>query len=70
MFSNILQWSLRALLALLIAINGAGCARTPIQHQIRSDTKPWTRLDFNNDPDHFRFVVVSGLPGRRAARRV
>jgi len=62
MLSRILRWNLCGLFALLI-VSGPGCARSPIQHQIRSDTKPWTRLEFNNDPENFQFVVVSDRTG-------
>lgn len=62
MFLN-LRRCLSGLLALFVVIGGAGCARSPIQHQIGSTVKPWTRLDLNNDPDHFQFVVVSDRTG-------
>jgi hypothetical protein len=51
------------LLALLLMIAGAGCARTPFKHQITSADKPWTRLNFNTDPENFQFVVVSDRTG-------
>src|SRR6185369_15236740 len=31
--------------------------------QVDSAAKPWNRLDFNNDPNHFQFVVVSDRTG-------
>ena len=50
-------------LAGCIVIGGAGCARSHFQSPITSTAKPWTRLDFNNDPDRFQFVVVSDRTG-------
>lgn len=54
-----LRWILNAGLPLLIVSGGAGCAQSYFQSHITSTAKAWTRLDFNNDPDRFQFVVVS-----------
>jgi hypothetical protein len=63
MFSKPLRWGFVSLLALSLVITLSGCARSPFQHQITSADKPWTRLNFNNDPDNFQFVVVSDRTG-------
>lgn len=42
---------------------GAGCARPLFEQHITSAAKPWTRLDFNHDPERFQFVVVSDRTG-------
>ncbi len=57
------RWNLLGWLALVLALGGAGCARTHLQPRPTSTTVPWTRLDFNNNPDHFQFVVVSDRTG-------
>src|SRR5438105_4884167 len=33
------------------------------QVQVDTPQKPWSRLAFNNNPDHFQFVVVSDRTG-------
>jgi hypothetical protein len=55
--------SLKKCLILCLAIALAGCARSPFQHQVTSTDKPWTRLNFNNDPANFQFIVVSDRTG-------
>jgi len=34
-----------------------------MRQQVDSAAKPWTRLNFNNDSEHFQFVVVSDRTG-------
>src|SRR5688572_4625479 len=63
MFSKNVCRSPGSLLCLFLLIVLTGCARSQFQHQINYDTKPWTRLNFNNDPKHFQFVVVSDRTG-------
>jgi len=63
MFFKPLRWILIVGLAGFVVIGGAGCARSHFQQHITSTAKPWTRLDFNNDPDRFQFVVVSDRTG-------
>jgi hypothetical protein len=58
-----LRWILDIGLAWFIVIGGAGCARSHFLSHISSTAKPWTRLDFNDDPDRFQFVVVSDRTG-------
>ena len=48
-------------LCLVIII--AGCARPSVQTQVHSTANPWTRLNLNNNPDRFHFVVVSDRTG-------
>jgi hypothetical protein len=63
MFFTSLRRNLCGWLALFIVLGGAGCARPPFSQHITTTAKPWTRLDFNNDPDRFQFVVVSDRTG-------
>ena len=32
-------------------------------HEVETEKKPWTNLDFHNDPEHFQFVIVSDRTG-------
>jgi hypothetical protein len=32
-------------------------------HEVDTVKKPWTNLDFHNDPEHFQFVIVSDRTG-------
>lgn len=60
---RILRWRWSSLLGLFVVMAVAGCARSPFQHQVTSADKPWTRLNFNNDPANFQFIVVSDRTG-------
>lgn len=60
---NILRRRWTRLLGLFVVMAVAGCARSPFQHQVTSADKPWTRLNFNNDPANFQFIVVSDRTG-------
>ncbi|MCL4785856.1 MAG: metallophosphoesterase [Verrucomicrobia bacterium] len=60
---RILRWRWSRLLGLFVVMAVAGCARSPFQHQVTSADKPWTRLNFNNDPANFQFIVVSDRTG-------
>ncbi len=51
-----------------LALGWAGCSssRHRVAHtrvQVDSQLKPWSHLDFNNDPNNFQFVVVSDRTG-------
>src|SRR5258706_2583992 len=55
-------------IGLALAVLWGGCSGTKQQAtrtrvQVDSVSKPWSRLDFNNDPNHFQFVVVSDRTG-------
>lgn len=63
MLLRILRGGCSSLLVLFFLTFSAGCARSPFEHQITSANKPWTRLNFNNDPENFQFVVVSDRTG-------
>jgi len=40
---------------------------TPFRHQIETVRKPWTSLDFDNDPQNFQFAIVSDRTGGHRA---
>jgi calcineurin-like phosphoesterase family protein len=51
-----------------LTLGWAGCSssRHRVAHtcvQVDSKLKPWSHLDFNNDPNNFQFVVVSDRTG-------
>jgi hypothetical protein len=56
---------IRALWIGLIALLVVGCGATPeFQSSIReSERKPWTHLDFHNDPNDFQFAIIGDLAG-------
>jgi predicted phosphodiesterase len=58
-----LRWNLHGWLAILLVIGVAGCTQPLPPQQAKPTAKPWTHLDFNDDPDHFQFVVVSDRTG-------
>ncbi len=39
----------------------------PFRHQIETVRKPWTALDFDNDPQNFQFAIVSDRTGGHRA---
>jgi hypothetical protein len=52
---------------LILAIGGCARAREPIVATVipsDSDRRPWTHLNFDNDPDHFQFAIVGDRTGR------
>lgn len=54
--------------ALTLALLGNGCSSPtkPAGHtrvEVDSESKPWSHLTFNNDPNNFQFVVVSDRTG-------
>lgn len=57
------RFGVNVLLALLLAVGGAGCARSAIQRQTERGASPWTQTGFKNDPNHFQFLVVSDRTG-------
>jgi hypothetical protein len=63
MFFKPFRWILNIGLAWIIVFGGAGCARSHFQSPVASPAKPWTRLNFNDDPAHFQFVVMSDRTG-------
>ncbi len=63
MFLKPLRKILNVGLASFIVLSFAGCARSHFPSHNTSTAKPWTRLNFNDDPAHFQFVVVSDRTG-------
>lgn len=63
MFFKPLRWDPINWLAVLLVIGVAGCTQPQPLRQANPTAKPWTHLDFNDDPDHFQFVVVSDRTG-------
>ena len=51
-------------IALLLTGNNL-IAQNPefFESDIETDLKPWTHLDFYNDPDNFQFVIVTDRNG-------
>jgi hypothetical protein len=63
---------IKSVLCLVLAIlitgcSGLGPAATHTRVQLDSTQKPWTHLQFNDDPNNFQFAVVSDRTG--GARR-
>ncbi|MCE1197355.1 MAG: PA14 domain-containing protein [Marinilabiliales bacterium] len=53
-----------ALLVLLFALFLNGCVqKSPFVSPVATDKKPWSHLSFHNQPDHFRFAIVSDRNG-------
>lgn len=49
-------------------VNDAGVVLVEIEkpifsHEVETEEKPWTHLDFHNDPEHFQFVIVADRTG-------
>ncbi len=71
MFWKNLKWCLNGTLGLLLLTGGVGCVQSVKKGRANAASlaaigalgKPWTHLDFNNDPDNFQFVVVSDRTG-------
>ena len=67
---NLNRW-LNGVLGLLLTVGGAGCLQPEKKGHADAVSlpvvgalgKPWTSVDFNNDPAHFQFVVVSDRTG-------
>ena len=52
------------LLVLICSIAATSCNLPgPFKATVTTDKKPWTNLDFNNDPDNFRFAIVADNNG-------
>ena len=52
------------LLAAIIAMTFSACNRQkPFRSDVNTDKKPWTNLEFNNNPDNFQFAIVSDRNG-------
>jgi Calcineurin-like phosphoesterase len=67
-FRKFLRFSPACVLGLVLTLVGAGysSAREQTSHtrvEVDSAAKPWSNLSFNNDPNHFQFVVVSDRTG-------
>ncbi|MCE9615997.1 MAG: metallophosphoesterase [Lentisphaerae bacterium] len=51
-----------ALIALLLL--AAGCRHSTVfSSDVSTDAKPWTHLQFNNDPENFQFAIVADRTG-------
>lgn len=62
----VLRIDYRMVLALLMIVLGAtsGCHRQGVFYtEVTGERRPWTHLDFNNDPAAFQFAVVSDNTG-------
>ena len=52
------------LLAAIIAMTLSACNRQKtFKSDVNTDKKPWTNLEFNNNPDNFQFAIVSDRNG-------
>ena len=65
---NITQrWRLSAiLLVVALGFASAAVAEESVEHfesDVETTAKPWTHLDFDNDPQNFKFAIVSDRAG-------
>ena len=52
------------LLAAIIAMTLSACNRQkPFRSDVNTDKKPWTNMEFNNNPENFQFAIVSDRNG-------
>ncbi len=49
-------------IVLVILLSGCG-QRKPFRSDVTTASKPWTNLDFNNNPENFQFAIVSDRNG-------
>ncbi len=59
--------NLRILIMVAVATGFTACnkpeSKSAFQHDIAADKKPWTHLNFDNQPEQFSFAVISDLYG-------
>lgn len=48
---------------MLAAFLAPGCKNSEMFHDVKTKPKPWTHLNFYNNPDDFRFAIVSDRCG-------
>ena len=54
------------LLVVALGFASAAIAEEPVEHfesDVETTAKPWTHLDFDNDPQNFKFAIVSDRAG-------